>query len=703
MSISAVEPERAAVAIPETPGGRLHSALDVVKHIVGGSACAVAWLDAWSSVRSAGVGEGEAMEATLRTRLVGDEPAVDAALVWMTTLEDREGETVGLLAVDVEPPESAWVQLAAATRHVGLLLDTSRLEAGRTAAYEALVDVSSRIQVEELKTDEILGLITRQARRLMEVDVTWLALLDEERDRVVVKVAAGARTDTFVRMWVSVGVGLGGMAVRDRRPVIVRDHRTSNHPTTDLVRETIDAEGIVSLICVPMVFDGRVVGALYGGSREATDFTELAASVFAALAGQAAAAIVHSRLYRDLEAKNDTLLQALTMHQSLSAAALEGGGVDSIAGELARVLEREVRVEREGAVPRTVSYSPEGECAAVTVEAEIEVDAEDPHVAPIAAGSDRLGTVHAQGAEPMSDLEQMALRQGATVIALEILRERAALEAEWRLRGDLLEEIIQADGEWSEGLQVRAGQLGIDLDRPRALAVLEPIGAYEPHDLELLLRVVLHRDLENQTAIVTMRGERVLIAFAFEQERAASLVGTLLEKAQAAGMSAVAGVSNPRGNLSIALKEANAALRLASAAGPGSHVAHDGGPLRFLLDAPDTGEMTAMVRDLLGPIARRDSERGTGEILSTLKAYLDTGNRPDTAERCHVHVSTVKYRMQRAAELLGRELSDPRVRFELQLAFQVRETLMTLGIDPLAGLPDAKADSPRSVSVDTSS
>lgn len=698
MSIPAVDQVRVEAVLSESPGGRLHSALEVVQQIVGADACAVAWLDAWSSVRSASIGAGQAMEAPLRSRLVGDDG--DAAIGWTTALEDREGETVGLLAIDVEPPDAVRSQLAAAARHLGLLLDTSRLEAGRTAAYEALVDASSRIQEEELKTDEILALIVAQARKLMEVDVTWLALLDEERDRVVVKVASGARTDTFVRMWVSVGLGVGGMAVRDRRPVIVRDHCTYEHPTTDLVRKTIDAEGIVSLMCVPMVFDGRVVGVLYGGSRESTDFTDLAVSVFTALAGQAAAAIVHSRLYRDLAEKNATLLQALTLHQSLSAAALAGGGVDGIAGELARVLEREVLVEREGANPRTVSYTSGGERAAVAPEDEVEADADASNVASITAGSDRLGNVHALGAEPLSDLEQMALRQGATIIALEILRERAALEAEWRLRGDLLEEIIQADGRWTEGLQVRAGQLGIDLDQARALAVLEPIGSYEPHDLEILLRVVLHRDLDNQAAIVTMRGERVLIAFAFEQERASAVVGTLLEKARAAGMAVVAGLSNPRRNLSVALKEADAALRLARAAGPGSHVAHDGGALRFLLDAPDTDEMTTMVRDLLGPIARRDSERGTGEILGTLKAYLETGNRPDTARRCHVHVSTVKYRMQRAADLLGRELSDPRTRFELQLAFQVRETLMTLGIDPLAELVAESRDSPPAASGD---
>ena len=271
-------------------------------------------------------------------------------------------------------------------------------------------------------------------------------------------------------------------------------------------------------------------------------------------------------------------------------------------------------------------------------------------------------------------------------MALEIMRERASLEAEWRLRGELLEEIIDAEGDWSEGLVLRAEQVGVDLDEPRCLAVVESVEACQPRDLQLLLRVSLHRHLDDKRALVAMRGERALIAIAADKAEATETVRALLEKAAKAGMPAVAGMSTPSSNLAVALSESEAALRLAAQAGPGELVTHDFGPLRFLLDAPDKGEMVAMVVDQLGPLARYDNARASGELVSTLRAYLELGNRPAVAEHCHVHVSTVKYRMQKASDLLGRSLSDPHVRFELRLAFEVLDVLSTLGIDPLGDL-----------------
>ena len=624
----------------------------------GANGCAVAWHPApgCSSVTSAG--SGADVERAAAARLVGDaEPGPGLCAIPL-------GRGLGVLVLDVDDGEVRPL-VAAAVDHVAALLEGTRIDAERTAAYEALVDVSSQIHAEELNTDGILALITHQARRLMGVDVTWLALFDEERQRVVVKVASGATTESFVRMWVSVGVGAGGLAVRDRRPVVVRDHRQSDHPTTDLVRRTLEAEGVVALLSVPMLFEGRAVGVLYGGSRTPTDFTETAVSVFTALAGQAAVSIVNSRLYRDLAAKNDTLERAFALHRSLSEAALSGGGMDAIADELTRLIACDVEVLRAE-----------------------DAGTDDPRSVAIVAGAERLGAIHADGDGPLSNLQRTALQQASTVMALEIMKERASLEAEWRLRGELLDEILQADGEWSDRLLLRSERFGIDLDQRRCLAVVEMLESHEQRDLQLLVRSTFNRDLGDGTALVSKRGDKVLVALALDVEAAAAAVTTLLDKACKGGLTAVAGLSTPRRNLTVALKEADAAVALANAAGPGTLVSHDSlGPLRFLLDAPDTGEMTAMVRTLLGPIAAYDAHRGGGAVLETLRAYLELGNRPAVAERCHIHVSTVKYRMGKAAELLGRPLTEPQTRFEIRLAFAVLDVLRTLGIDPLDDCP----------------
>lgn len=627
----------------------LETALALIARLDGVDACAVAWLDVHGDLRTAGAGSDTLRHwtAELLTPTASDErPGT-----WVLALDARRA---GVLAIEGDADRAAGPMLDAAVGHVQALLDAARLDDERMTAYEALIEVSAQLHAQELNTDELLELIVRQARQLIEVDVTWLAMIDEAAQRVVVKVASGARTESFIRMWVGVGV-------------VVRDHRRFAHPTTDLVKRTLEAEGVVSLLCVPMIFEGRAVGALYGGSRTPTDFSQTAVSVFTALAGQAVVSIANSRLYRDLAAQNDTLERTFALHHSLSEAALTGGGMAGIADKLAQIVERDVVVWRSDSAP-TTAEPPAGDWSVAIV-----------------AGDERLGSLHVQGSDPLSDLQHNALQQAATVMALEILKERSALDAEWRLRGELLDEIVAADGTWSEGLLLRSQHFGVDLELRRCMAVLEPVDADHTADLQHIVRTTFHRALGEGTALVSKRSGRILVALAEAPEASFAAIRAVLHKARKAGVPAVAGLSTARRNLAAALKEATAALALARRAEADEPVSNDTlGPLRFLLDAPDTTEMSSLVVDLLGPVAAYDRHRGSHEILETLRAYLELGgNQPAVAERCHIHLSTVKYRMRKAAGLLDRPLSDPQTRFELTLAFRMLEVLATLGFDPL--------------------
>jgi hypothetical protein len=60
-------------------------------------------------------------------------------------------------------------------------------------------------------------------------------------------------------------------------------------------------------------------------------------------------------------------------------------------------------------------------------------------------------------------------------------------------------------------------------------------------------------------------------------------------------------------------------------------------------------------------------------LLATLAAWLDSqGEARPAAERLHVHVQTVRYRLGQLRELLGSALDDPQGRLELALALRVR-------------------------------
>ncbi|HEX4008841.1 MAG TPA: helix-turn-helix domain-containing protein [Solirubrobacteraceae bacterium] len=632
--------------------------------------CELGWLDA------------EGRPTWLRA---GDAPASswgwlvdgDAAIPPnVAALRDRQGRLLGGIAAD---PGEVPARLLALAPELADVLAAVLADQERFAAHDALIELSSQLHADELNTDEILRLIVERARKLIGVDVTWLGLIDPQ-NRVAIQVAAGARSPEFVDMWIDVGHGIGGLAVKERRTVVVPDHRLYQPNSTDLVIQTLGAEGVVSVLCAPLLFDGGAIGALYGGSRELTSFSETTIAVFTALATQAAVSIVNSRLYGALAEKNVLLERTLSLHRRLNDAALAGADGHAIAGEVARLIERPVIVVRETAKPRAWRYEPSPEPGAVPPR--VDACAGDMFGGGVAirAGEERLGTIGVLGDAPLSDFDRNALEQGATIMALEIVKERVAWEAEWRLRGELLEEILQERGEPGEGLQLRAAQFGVDLDACWTLAVLEP-AAGATADLEPIVRTALHRGTGDGRVLVAKRGDRVLVALDAAGGSPAEIIEQVLAKAQRAGVPVIAGLSAARRELPIALNEAEAVLRLARENQRSGLVTFDAlGPLRYFLNTPGTADMSAMVDNVLGELADYDRRRN-GELVRTLRAYLRSGgHQPTAAAECHIHVSTLKYRLGRIAELLGRPVSDPRAQFELGLAFSTLDALGSLGL-----------------------
>jgi len=82
---------------------------------------------------------------------------------------------------------------------------------------------------------------------------------------------SGAQAHSLDGVLIEPAHGCGGLAAVDRKPVAATNYRESSTITHHYDRE-VTAEGIVSLLAVPVVVDGRVRAILYGGHRVATQF-----------------------------------------------------------------------------------------------------------------------------------------------------------------------------------------------------------------------------------------------------------------------------------------------------------------------------------------------------------------------------------------------------------------------------------------------
>lgn len=559
--------------------------------------------------------------------------------------------------------------------------------------FAALFEIDLQLQVEQLSADRVLNLIVEKTAALLQTDVTWISLFDQAATRVRVAASVGARSPDFGDMEVELEGGIIGVAFRKRRTLVVTDYPayvrkipTYVQEIPSFVRETVLNEGIVSYMCTPMLCADEVVGVLNVANRRKTAFGIPHTLLLSTLAAHASVAIHNVLLYRQLRERTDLLEHSFAIHRELTSVELREGGFEGVAQTLAHLLGAPFTIEQEIVQPFRVRYDAEGH--------EVEADANEPDppvtVAPIVAMDERLGRISVYGDE-LSELQRCALDHGATAIALELLKQRASREVEWRLQGELLEELIEATDPLPETIVLRARRLNVDPSAPRQVFAIESNDQrIDPDRLLTTVRVQATGILGARWgALAIRRGPRVILAMTESPENEARLVEALQEATATAASMLSIGVSRPNADLGQAYREATACLRLAQrATGETVIRAADLGPLRFVLDATDLDQATRMVQEYLGPVVESDVT-GKMPLFDTLRHYLDAdGHQPTVAARCFIHVSTLKYRLSRIQPLFDRPLSSPDLRFELRLAFRVLDLLEALDIDPLDGKRD---------------
>ncbi|MFJ9815735.1 response regulator transcription factor [Streptomyces sp. NPDC101151] len=114
---------------------------------------------------------------------------------------------------------------------------------------------------------EIRGALVR-LRRGTGLPVAFGGLVESGRPRIRISELSGTTTAALSSLAVTSGNGLGGKAVALARPVAVTDYSSSRQITHEY-DVPVAAEGIRSVLAVPVVVRRRVRGVLYGALRSA--------------------------------------------------------------------------------------------------------------------------------------------------------------------------------------------------------------------------------------------------------------------------------------------------------------------------------------------------------------------------------------------------------------------------------------------------
>ena len=161
--------------------------------------------------------------------------------------------------------------------------DTERLR-----RLQALTDAA----LSSLDLDELLDALLERARAILDADTCAVLLLDEERNELVARAAVGIEEEVEQGVRIPVGRGFAGRVAAERRPVILDD---VDH--ADVLNPILREKGIKSLLGVPMVVGGRIMGVLHVGTLIRRKFSHEEAELLRLAAERAAVAVEHARLF----------------------------------------------------------------------------------------------------------------------------------------------------------------------------------------------------------------------------------------------------------------------------------------------------------------------------------------------------------------------------------------------------------------------
>ena len=250
--------------------------------------------------------DGTALRTMLAAPLLREGSGIGAILIRREHAQPFSDKQIKLL-------ETFAAQAVIAIENVRLFNETKEALERQTATSEILRVISSS----PTDIQPVFDAILENATRLCDAHIAGLRLYEGERFRIV---AQRGISPEFAK-WIAEEShkyspqpdGPIGRMIAEKRPIHVLDRRESptyraGHPPTVA---QVELGGVRTFLAVPMLKEGRVVGAIAIQRQEVRAFTQKQIDLVSTFASQAVIAIENVRLFKELQARNVEVTEAL--------------------------------------------------------------------------------------------------------------------------------------------------------------------------------------------------------------------------------------------------------------------------------------------------------------------------------------------------------------------------------------------------------
>lgn len=572
---------------------------------------------------------------------------------------------------------------------------------------------------------QVLELIAHTAATLMGYEFCGVLLPDSSGSRLMIEGSSGLSREYIDQVNADHPVLLrqgtapeapSSKAFRTGKPVAIADIQAEPQfaPWGGVARE----QGYRSMISVPLLESGqRAIGTLNCYRRGTHDFGQQEIALLSVLADHAAIALTTSRLRSDearrmdelvrlngeLHTQRDLLEKSEEIHQKLTDIALRGGGVRGIAVALSNLISRAVLIEdAQGAV-----IGQSGVDAGLFDEKTRAGDRDDPspafEVFPVILNESEVARIWTvTGSQMLAPIETRAIEHATVVTSLELLRVRTAEEAQWRLQGEVLSDLLAGEPSAMDSIHARAERLGHDL-RVKHTLIGVSLAEVEQEDVNTCLQQALRRinawaSMLKPRPLCTIHHDRIVVLIPSPsgplQEQSITEKVRRMAVSRGPKATATAVSRGPVSELNMyarVYRSVAGALNMLALAGrtDASVTLDELGLVGLLLQLDDSSQLLRYADQALGPVRRHDEARGT-ELLKTLRTYFASGQlNAETARLLQVHPNTVAQRIRRIQTLTNRDLNRPDHAMDLAAALaigDVADSKFVAANDP-AGVP----------------
>jgi sigma-B regulation protein RsbU (phosphoserine phosphatase) len=197
-----------------------------------------------------------------------------------------------------------------------------RARLSREPAAARLRDIQSIIDAElsRLDDEELLTELVERTRGVLGADTAAVLLLDSSSGQLIATAAAGLEEEVLQGVRIPVGRGFAGRIAAEHRAVILDrvDHTTVLNPI-------LMAKGVRSMVGVPLIASGKVIGVMHVGSLTGRKFTDQDVELLQMAADRAATAV------QSMTARTDRAAAAALQRSLLPSALPEVVGAEMAA------------------------------------------------------------------------------------------------------------------------------------------------------------------------------------------------------------------------------------------------------------------------------------------------------------------------------------------------------------------------------------